>query len=251
MTMKNPTPAAFRQARAFTIVETMLSVSIGLIVILGILVFTLSLWKTFYSDFNRLNINDDLRRFTETMETDAAFANTFYIYDINVVTNTGTFGPIPTTGTTDNFLTPGQSGDLVLLVSILTATSGTTTVDQIIAYYHDGTNASTGPMYRYSTGKGLGIAGTTNIYKLYHNNIETPLRNMITNKQIFMPSARVVGVATNSFGTAATHPNLFYFLWRPGTGNGAFKVQSQIKEQQNSQTVLAIDTYNFTIWPRS
>jgi hypothetical protein len=247
MTMKNTTHAAFRQSRAITLVEVLVTVAIATMVLMGVGVFLFSGLKSYNSDFNRLNVNNDLRRFTLSMETDAAFANTFYIYD------QATNGAPALNGLgVDNYVTPGESGDLVLLVSILTSTTGATTVNQIVAYYHNGAVANTGPIYRYSTGTGLGAAGTTPIYTLYNNFVAAPLNAIIAAQQQFMPTATVVGVAQNSAGSPpAAHPNLFYYLWRPGTGNGAFMVQSQIKEQQNNQTVLAIDTYNFTIWPRS
>jgi hypothetical protein len=245
MTRKNRTPAAFRQSRAFTLVEVMIAATICTWAVAAAGILMVSATKSYNSDYNRLGVNDDLRRFTTSMETDAAFANTFYIYD------TATNGAVPTAAP-DNYVSPGEGGDLVLLVSILTATNGATTVDKIVAYEHADNGANTGPVYRYSTGSGLGVPGITPIYTLYHTYIEGPLNNAIAVNQIFMPTATVAGMAQNSAGSPpAAHNNLFYFLWRPGTGNGAFMVQSQVKEQQNNQSVLAIDTYNFTIWPRS
>jgi hypothetical protein len=210
--------------------------------------------KIYNGDFNRLNVNNDLRRFTIGLETDAAFANAFYIYD----TGSPNGAPALNAQGVDNYVSPGESGDLVLLVNTSTDNTGTTTVNQVIAYYHPGTagNNDTSPMYRYATANNLGIAGITPICTIYNNVISGPLLTMVAANQTYMPTAKVIGTATNNVVpgngiTASAHPNLFYYLWRPGTGNGAFMVLSKIQEQMNNQTVLAIDTYNFTIWPRS
>jgi prepilin-type N-terminal cleavage/methylation domain-containing protein len=252
MTMKNTAPAAFRQSHAFTMVEVLMATTIGALVLCGAGAFLITSLKIYSADFNRLNVNNDLRSFTLRMETDAAFANIFYIYD------PATNGAIPNTNTKSS-VSAGQSGDLVLLVTVLTANNGSTTVDRIVAYSHNSvgtTNApnDTGPLYRWDSGPGLGVAGTTGPDKLYNVNVAPGLNAVIAAGRQFMPTATVVGVAQNSAAfPAAAHPNLFYYLCNPATstGNGAFMVQSQIKEQQNNQTVLAIDTYNFTIWPRS
>jgi type II secretory pathway pseudopilin PulG len=253
MTMKNTASATLRKSGAFTLVEVMVALTICTFVVAAAATFFIESLKIYNGDYNRLNVNNDLRTFTLSMETDAAFANAFYIYD------TGTNGaPALNAQDVDDYVSPGESGDLVLLVNTSTDNTGTTTVNQVIAYYHPGTTANndTSPMYRYASPNNLGIAGITPIYALYNNVIKTPLLAMVAANQIYLPTATVIGTAVNNVVagngiTASAHPNLFYYLWRPGTGNGAFMVLSKIQEQMNNQTVLAIDTYNFTIWPRS
>jgi Tfp pilus assembly protein PilW len=239
------------------LVEVLLALFITGFVLAGAIAFFVDGWKTYYKDEMRLTVNADLRKFTTAMETDAAFANNFYIYDLDT-------NPVAAGG--NSYVTPCESGDLVLLVNFSTAAAtGVTTFTRIVAYYRTITDAvnNAGPVYRYDTAEnpayalangGIAALGTTSIDSLYINYIKD---NIVKSNHLFLPTATVIGKAINTppaLGQPAApynHANLFYYLSAPSTGSGDFMVLSAVQEYENNQTVLAIDTYNFTVWPRS
>lgn len=258
--MKTPTTLhrGFRDNRAFTLIELMMAATIVVMVATAAGVLLIVSTKVYSTDANQLATNYDIHKLTLEMETDAAFANEFYIYDVD------------TNGTPDNSPTPvtqGQSGDLLLLMTTQTATTGAITITRIIAYCRGTPATQTGsptagvappassplPIYRYDSGT-ISEPSTDSIITRYDTYIKTPLTNIIALKQQFLPTGKVVGTATdNPLPTAGqTHTNLFYNLGGGSAGStGAFMVLSQIYEQQNNATVLSIDTYNLTMWPRS
>jgi Tfp pilus assembly protein PilW len=262
-TMKTKTPSIFRQARAMTLVELLIAMVITAFVVTCAATMLMQCLKMYDRDVNRLSTNFDMRKFTLGMETDAAFANHFYIYDIdtNGIPSSSPAAGIP--------VTQGQSGDLLLLVTTATALNGSTTVSRVVAYCRGNpgvkstttTNTTALPVYRYDTQTttgplvSLNVLGTTLTEALYSNaipalgntSIEAKLKAVVNAPQPFLPTATLIGTATDNPAAGQKHTNLFYYL---PTG-AAFMVQSQIMEQQNNQTVLSIDTYNMTMWPRS
>lgn len=242
--MHNAISKSGQKKRAFTLVEISVATAIMGFAVMGAASITIQGLKVYYADSNRLTVNKDMRKFTQYMFTDAAFANEFFIFDPD------TNGPIPTTGgTTNGCVSTGQSGDDLLLVTTQTdSASGATTITQLIAYYRTVTNTAnnSGPVYRIEVSN-LSVAGSTPIYTLWHSYIEPAASSQTAT---FMTS--VIGTAGyNPSVTSQAHLNLFY-------NSGSFvmvraKIQEQGYEggsQANTNQVDAIDTYNLSIWPR-
>ncbi|HXA14552.1 MAG TPA: prepilin-type N-terminal cleavage/methylation domain-containing protein, partial [Opitutaceae bacterium] len=144
--MNKIVPAARHDIRAFTLVEILIATTIMGFAVLGAAAFTVQGLKMYFNDADRLGTNHDMRKFTQMMSTDAAFANTFYVYDI------ATNGAIATAGT-DNYVTAGESGDYLVLVS---STPDQSIVTQMVVYWRvvpAGTTTSVaGAVYRLTTG---------------------------------------------------------------------------------------------------
>jgi hypothetical protein len=244
----------FRNNKAFTLVELLLASTITVMVVAAAGTILIFGTKIYYTDANQLSTNYDMHKLMLAMETDAAFANEFYIYDVD----TNGIPAVSVQGV-DNKVSTGQSGDLLLLMTTQTnPATAVVTITNIVAYCRGnpaGNNgAGGGPLhiYRYATGT-ISAAGTLLPAQLYANYIQG---NFNLN-QPFLPTATVVGTATDNPPPKApealqAHTNLFYNLGGGAVGTtGAFMLLSQIYEQQNGATVLSIDTYNLTMWPRS
>ncbi|HWZ95806.1 MAG TPA: prepilin-type N-terminal cleavage/methylation domain-containing protein [Opitutaceae bacterium] len=264
--MKNISkPAAFTKLRGFTLVELMIAATLTGLVLTAILTITITCLKIYNNNANKLTVDKDMRKYTMYFENDAAYSNTFYIYD--TVANGAP--ALDTTTSTDNYINPGQAGDLLLLITTATNPDGSTDVKRVIAYYHVVTDATTnsGPVYRLDTqgdnasaanpSPDFGAPGTTPVYQLYTTytkkgfyqgqTLQTVMKNLTTTNNAFMPS--VVGNA--AYDGTNTPTRLFYYLVKATTSKGAFMVQSQIRETQQNGDPYCIDTYNLTMWPRS
>jgi Tfp pilus assembly protein PilW len=232
--MHKTAPTRDTGTHAFTVVELMVATVVAGFALVATAAFTFAGLKTYYRDANRLQVNYDMRKLTQLMASDAAYANAFYIYDPATAA-------IPTSGT-DNYVTPGNPGDDLLLVTYTSdTTTGVTTVTKLIAYYRPATDATLNniaPLYRIEVDN-LSVAQDTAIYTLWNSNI-LPIINAGTAKIILQS---VIGAATP---VGIHHAETFYNLY-----GSSLMVLAKVQEEQGNQGLtMAIDTYNFTVWPR-
>jgi hypothetical protein len=244
MNTHTPVSRPHASTRAFSLVELVCATGICAMFVQAAISVTIQCLKAYATTVNQLSVNTDLRKFTEQMQTDAAYANDFYIYDAMPAQTSNAQG-----NATDNYLGAGQSGDLLLLMTTQTANDGTITASRLVAYYRNApatTATSPGPIYRIDTGINNNInAPIGSIYTLYNTYIQPNLTNP---SNLFMPT--VVGTATNTDGSTQAHENLFFYLTSGSAGTGAFMVQSQIQERQDNGSAASLRTYNFALWPR-
>jgi hypothetical protein len=266
--MKTPSSAVCRPTRAFTLVEILLALFITGFVLAGAIAFFIDGLKTYTTNERRLTVNADLRRFTLSLQNDAAFANNIYIYDVD--TNGLLPGDTAIPYTQDPAVPLGQSGDLILLVTTQTDNSGNINATEVVAYYRGKPTSPNGtittdptqlilPIYRIDSGPINVPTYTTDAnnnlvaipaYTLFNSYI----KNSIATTLPFLATAKVAGTAVNTSpaqGVPAApqnHPNLFYNLGAGLNSAGVVMVRSMIEEQGN--TGISIDNYNLTIWPR-
>jgi prepilin-type N-terminal cleavage/methylation domain-containing protein len=145
--MKSISPLWRRISRGFTLVETLVAVTIIGLATVGIIAFLRQGLQMYYADRARLIINRDIRTFTSKMDTDAVTANFFCLYqDFNTRT---TGSPA-----VDGALADGQVGDFLVLVYTdpALATTGVSMVTDLVGYYREITNTTlnTGPVRRFT-----------------------------------------------------------------------------------------------------
>src|SRR4051812_41565044 len=127
----NPfSPLMRRFRRGFTLVETLVPVTIIGLATVGMIGFLREGLKMYYADRARLMINRDIRSFTAKMDSDAVTANFFALYQDF---NTRTSG----SPAVDGSLADGQVGDFLVLIytdPALTST-GVSMVTDLVGYY--------------------------------------------------------------------------------------------------------------------
>src|SRR4051812_29514452 len=95
--------------RGFTLVETMVAMTLVGLCTVGIVAFTRQALKMYYMDRARVMINRDIRSFHSQLDTDAVTANFFCIYP-DFATRSSTVGGI----TSDAAVVDGQVGDFLV-----------------------------------------------------------------------------------------------------------------------------------------
>jgi type II secretory pathway pseudopilin PulG len=233
----------------FTLAETLIALTIMLMALACTLTLFTRELKSYFYDSHRLQLNRDIRKFTQDMATDVAASSYFMIFTDFQTRLNGTF---------DGNLPSGNSGDFLVLVSNAICvpdasnnpsvngvayaglTVGTNYVYQMIGYYRDvpspNSNNATGPvrrvLYKFSTP----IDPTAHA--------PAPINYLLS---LAMPTANQSNQSTNPVvvqlaqGLAAG--TLFYNVQQ-----GAALVRAQIQENGNNSN--AVNTYTFTVAPR-
>ncbi len=225
-----------RPARGFTMAEMMVALTIIGFTMAGVVAFTFQGLNVYAYDSGRLLVNNDMRKFTGAMTTDAVYSNYFRIYPDFATRSTTSSGV-----TTDAYVRDGQTGDFLVLVFADTNTSGVTTINRLIGYYRDPDNTGIGPVRKFDvTVSPATIIGTTTnagasppVYTMYDLlNAYEPTANAHTNNVVIQLAQ---GLASG---------NLFYDFY-----DRSIMIRGQINEQ-GGMIRKAVNTYNFTVSPR-
>lgn len=231
---------AFRP-HGFTLVEILIAMTIMGLTTVGILQFTIQSLRVYSFDAGRIQVNKDVRSFTEEMTTNAVYSNYFRIYK-NFATRSVTTGST----TTEAYMADGQSGDFLVFVFADTdLTTGKTTINRLIGYYRDPAvptdPASTGPVRKFDKIISPAVDPTvTPIYTILDNNVPTSTAH--TNR-IVLQLAQGLAAGTMPDGTVTY--GLFYNYYEHSV-----MVKGQIIENTGMSFRRAINTYNFTVSPR-
>ncbi len=212
--------------RGFTLVEIMISATIvGVVVSIAVLIVFQAL-QTYYYDVGRVEVNQDMRKLTRDMTTNAVFSNYFLIYP-NFATRSISTGTGSAATTIDYTMPPGSSGDMVLFITdSVDSTSGVTQVSNIVGYYRDGTTNTAGPVRTFTVAVAPGTSNA-NIYSLL-----PAVSTQSTNGQV-IPLAL-------DYGSYSLFYNYF---------GRSVMIKSEVLEP-GANNRKATSTYNFTVTPR-
>jgi prepilin-type N-terminal cleavage/methylation domain-containing protein len=240
-------PLQRRLQRGFTLVETLVAVTIIGVASVGMLAFLRQGLKMYYADRARLMINRDIRTFTSKMDSDAVTANYFCLYqDFN------TRG----SASVDASLVDGQVGDFLVLVYTDPAMTGTgvSMVTDLIGYYREITDSTlnTGPVHRFTAHLATPVdAKLTPMFTILSNNVTGNISSYPVVTQLAQGRATVTTLNVGSadeVAVATTTPRLFY-----NRQNRSIMISAQISESLNearTSTSNVGNTYNFTVSPR-
>jgi prepilin-type N-terminal cleavage/methylation domain-containing protein len=233
--MKLHSPNRRRTARAFTLAELMIASTLLGLIMAGAILLTRQVLYVYYYDTGRILVNQDIRSFTQHMETDAAFSNYFMIFpDFSTRAASGL----------DANVNDGNSGDFLVLVTTATCLLNDTPVTGMIAgnnyitnltgYYRDATTTTSGPVRRFSVPVSyadptkLGAAPISTLLNSY-----MPTANSSSNPIIIQLAQ---GLANGT---------LFYDFQ-----DHSIMVRGQIIESGGQGNRKSVSTYNFTVSPR-
>ncbi len=230
-----------RHARAFTLVETLMAVTVMGFATMGIVAFMRQGLKMYYADRARLMINRDIRSFTSQMDTDAVTANFFLLYPDFSTRSTGSGS-----STADASVADGQVGDFLLLVYTdpSQTSQGISMITRLVGYYREVTNTTlnSGPVHRFDVDLSAAPVDVKSA-PMY-----TILANKVTGTAASYPIVTQLaqGLATNASGSTVT-PALFY-----NHQNRSVMIDTQISESLTERGTLSQtgNTYNFTVAPR-
>lgn len=236
----NSALACFRRNhRAFTLVETLMAVTIMGFATMGIVAFTRQGLRMYYADRARLMINRDIRTFTSQLDTDAVTANFFCLYQDFNTRSTGS-------PATDAALADGQVGDFLVLVYTDPAQTGfgISMITRLVGYYREVTDTTlnSGPVHRFD----IPVSPSIDVRSAP---MYTILANAITGSASSYPVVTQLaqGLAVNTTGTLVATPRLFYNF-----NNRSVMIDTQMSESltERGTTSQAGNTYNFTVSPR-
>jgi Tfp pilus assembly protein PilW len=241
--MKNLRTRTHGRTRAFTLVEILVSVTIVGFVVLGTCGLLIQTLRTYYYDGARLRINKDIRTFTQSMDTDAAYANYFLIFP-NFTSRT------KNSGANDYILADGASGDFMVLVTANTnVATGKSYITQIVGYYRDATGTALGPVRRFSVAipsvdpTTLGTAPISSLLNTY-----MPTTNQSTNPVVIqLADGLALGIDPN---TGLTTNGLFYDFYDHSAMVRGEIIESSSGNVNDTVNRRAVNTYNFTVSPR-
>jgi len=235
--MKQQFPSLVRRPRGFTMTEMMVALVVLGLTMASVVAFTYQGLNVYAYDSGRLLVNNDMRKFTGDMVTDAVYSNYFRIYPDFNTRSTTTAGV-----TTDAYVRDGQTGDFLVLVFADTDSStGLTTISRLIGYYRDATSTTSGPVRKFdvTVSPAAEIGTTTNtgssppVYTMYDLlNAYAPTSTIHSNSIVIQLAS---GLASG---------NLFYDFY-----DRSIMVRGQITES-GSLVNNAVNTYNFTVSPR-
>jgi hypothetical protein len=236
--MKKLRRAARRKLAAFTLVETLIAMSLVGLTAVGAVAFLRQGLRMYYADRARVMINRDIRSFTSMLDTDAVTANFFCLYPNFTTRSTGS-------PAVDAAVADGQVGDfLVLVFTDPSQTSfGISLITRLVGYYREVTDAATnsGPVHRFEVNFATPI-------DVKSAPMFTILNNYVTGTAASYPIVTQLaqGLATNTTGAAVT-PALFYNF-----KNRSVMVDAQISQSltERGTTSQTGNTYNFTVSPR-
>ncbi|HSH93963.1 MAG TPA: prepilin-type N-terminal cleavage/methylation domain-containing protein [Roseimicrobium sp.] len=119
-----------KHLRGMTLVEIMTVLGIMMLVVGGLLAFSIQSLNIYHYDSGKLLVNRDMRQFTAEMTDNATYANYFIIYP-SFTQRSVTANSI----TTDWKRYAGESGNMLVLVFLDTTDS--TKISRIVGYYRD------------------------------------------------------------------------------------------------------------------
>lgn len=143
-------------SRAFTLVETLVGVSIAGIVSVGLFAIFIQSLKIYDYDSKKIAINRHIRDFTSELSGTATFANYALIFPdfrtrTQTVTVTNPDTGVTTTSGVSRQVEDGQSGDMLALVYV--DPTDDARISRIVGYYRapedPGNPASRGPVRRF------------------------------------------------------------------------------------------------------
>lgn len=187
-------------------------------------------------DAGKIQVNRDIRAFTQEMTTNATYANYFLIYPnyskrSNTVVTTDPITNVTTTTTVDAAVNDGMSGDFLVLV--FKDDSDDTKIARLIGYYRapsdPNNSASKGPVRHFDLS--FSPSSSKVVRTLLDENMPSA-STLNTNSQVFELTA---GLADGK---------LFYNFY-----DRSVMIKGQI-EHRGSLTRQATNTYNFTVSPR-
>lgn len=234
--------------RGFTLVETLMAVTIIGLATVGIIAFLQQGLKMYYADRARLMINRDIRTFTSKMDSDAVTANLFCLYqDFNTRT---TGSPA-----VDGALVDGQVGDFLVLVYTDPAltTSGVSMVTDLVGYYREITDATanTGPVRRFAVHLATSVdIKSAPMFTILANAVTGSASSYPIVTQLAQGLATITTLnagSTDEVAVTTTTPRLFY-----NRQNRSVMIRAQISESltERGSTSNVGNTYNFTVSPR-
>ena len=225
-----------KSTRGFTLVEIMVASALLLIAMTGILYVYAQAMNTYAYEQGRLIVNQDIRKLTQQMTSDAVFSSYFRLYtSFQDRSDNGSYN-----GSVDAPVTDGGSGDFVVFFTETTDSSGKPAISQLVAYYRDAPAPSTvggvlvstpGPVRRVAVTISPAIDPTSTTM-LSILNTYLPVASQSTNPMVVQLAQ---GLANGS---------LFYNFY-----NRSVMVRGQIQEN-GSLYQRAASTYNFTLSPR-
>jgi prepilin-type N-terminal cleavage/methylation domain-containing protein len=227
----------------FTLVETLVAVTLIGLTMTGVLVFMHQGLKMYYLDRGRTMVNRDMRSFTSKLDTDAVTSNYFRIYP-DFSTRTLDDG-------SDAAKADGEVGDFAVFVFTEpdSTSAGVDRITRLVGYYREITDAdhNTGPVHRFD------ISTTTEdlphgIDPRDYTSFAAILNHYVTGSASSYPIVTQLaqGLATSTTDEDAT-PALFYD-WE----NRSVMINAQVSEylsESNTGTQTG-STYNFTVSPR-
>lgn len=128
--------------RAFTLVETMVTVGVGSFVSLGMMMFLIMIAKDYSWSSNKSLITTDVRNFTMELSKEVRTANAAYVYS--------SFASADRDSQSDR-RGNGESGDCLLLIysTPYPEVDDERCVTDIIVYYRQADGEGRGPVYRF------------------------------------------------------------------------------------------------------
>lgn len=213
----------------FTLVEVIVAVSIMSIVMLFVFRFFITTLNLYSYDHGRVQVNQDIRSFTNEIRNDATTASYFYIYPSFSSRWTGTGN------TTDAHVSESESGDMLVLVYDYTNpgsgnTGATTYITRLVGYYRNATSTSNGPVMRFDVTLSPAVNATsTTIAALLDANV--PVSTASNNTTVIQ------------LAQGLSNGTLFYNFY-----DHSAMVNGQIYESGSEQQ-QAVNTYNFTVSP--
>jgi prepilin-type N-terminal cleavage/methylation domain-containing protein len=206
----------------FTIVELVVaSVIMGIssVMIFGLYINCL---KTYTYDTFRLQINRDVRRFTNELTDNATYANYFVILSDFAQRTVPLSDPLVLAAMGD-----GESGDCVLFV--FRDDADDSKIGKIVGYYHDPDETNYGPVRKFVVNCPGGSAA--NLWELMPN-----VNTLHTNSAI---------VDGSTIGTTLGSKMFYNYFTRSVMVKGRI-----IYTSKSGLVQQAISTYNFTVSPR-
>jgi len=231
----SPVLSLFRKNhRGFTLVETLMAVTIMGLAAVGIIAFMHQGMLMYYNDRARTMINHDIRSFTTQMDTEAVTANTFVLYQ-NFATRV------------DPSIKSGGVGDFLILIYTDPSQTkyGVSMITQLVGYYREVTNTQLnyGPVHRFSIDLSATPIDITSLP------MATIINNNVTGAASSYPIVTQLaqGLATSTQTGTQPTPALFYNF-----GNISVMIDAQISESltEVGTTSQTGNTYNFTVSPR-
>ena len=219
-------------AKAFTLVEVLIASTLLGLVLVGAISLTRQVLYVYYYDTGRVLVNRDIRSFTQHMDTDAAYANSFMIFpDFTTRAVAGK----------DGFQWGGGSGDFLVLITNMTClqkdvpvagmVAGNGYITKIVGYYRDATTTTSGPVRRFSVA--IPYADPTKLGG-------APISSLL---DTYMPTTNSsVNPVIIQLAQGLSNGTLFYNFQ-----DHSIMVRGQIIESGGQGNKRAVSTYNFTV----
>lgn len=224
-----------RLIRGFTLVELLIGSTVMGLVTIGILAVFVQGLRIYKYDSFRLEINHDIRGFTDELTTNATYANYFLIFSSFTGNRTVVSGNI----TNINNVTDGSAGDFLVLV--FKDPADDTKVSSLVGYYRYLTSSGNYTLQKFTTN--LSSSSNATVTSLL-----PAVSTAGTHTQI-IPDARAQGLGsgnTANIALASGSSAMFYNFY-----NRSVIVRGQIQYTAgDGLTKQAVSTYNFTVSPR-